>query len=71
MCGVAEGGGGVITEETITDGLRKQLDEACARAAAADQAGPEIEHLNHAILDAAHALGRWLVARQERDRRSK
>lgn len=33
------------------------------RAASADQDGTEIEHLNHNVLDAAHALGNALNTR--------
>lgn len=45
--------------------LRKRLELACIDAANADQDGPAIEHLNHRLLDAAHELGRVLIAGSE------
>lgn len=43
--------------------IRGRLEAAAKEAAAADQSGAEIEHMNHRVLEAAHELGRALNAR--------
>lgn len=42
---------------------RAACDEACKAAAYANPDGNEIEHLNHALLEAGRALGLALIAR--------